>query len=123
YQLLERRTNVALNLGRRKRLLMTTLSLGLAACGLAACGGDDSGSGDGGEAAKVNFALGFSPNYAQAAFFAALGAGYYEEAGLEVDYIVPDSTQTAAKLTGIGRADFGEFFGLDPVVAAGEGIP
>lgn len=119
----ERRTgNVASNRRTCKRLLMATLSLGVVSTMLAACG-SDSDTGSGSEDTKVMFALGFSPNYGQAAFFAALGAGYYEDAGLEVDYVVPDSTQTAAKLTGIGRADFGEFFGLDPIVTAGQGIP
>ncbi len=113
---------MAMNVLTFKRLLMATLTFGVVSTMLVACGSNsdgDSASGD----TDVMFALGFSPNYGQAAFFAARGAGYYEEAGLNVDYVVPDSTQSAIKLTGIGRADLGEFFGLDPIVAAGKGIP
>ena len=90
--------------------------------GASACGEDDSEEG-GSESNKVTFALGFAPNYGQVPFFNALLAGYYEDAGLDVNYVVPDSTQTAAKLVGVGRADAGEFFGLDPITAVGEGIP
>ena len=67
-----------------------------------------------GSPTKVTFALGFSPNYGQGPFFAALEAGYYEDAGLDVEQELSHSTQTAAKLVGVGRADAGEFFGLDP---------
>jgi len=106
------------------RLLAATVAAVVMGVGLAACGGDDDGGGDsGGESNKVTFALGFSPNYGQVSFFNALLAGYYEDAGLDVDYVVPDSTQTAAKLVGVGRADAGEFFGLDPISAVGEDIP
>lgn len=110
----------------RARSIVAALAVATFALGLAACGdesGDDTGGGDSEESKSVTFALGFSPNYGQAPFFAALLSGMYEDAGLNVDYVVPDSTQTAAKLVGVGKADFGEFFGLDPVTAAGEGIP
>jgi ABC-type nitrate/sulfonate/bicarbonate transport system substrate-binding protein len=71
----------------------------------------------------VIYALGFAPNYVQAYFFAALDNGYYKDAGLDVDFVVPDSTQTAAKLVGLGRAEAGEFIGTDPIAAVGQGIP
>jgi putative hydroxymethylpyrimidine transport system substrate-binding protein len=97
----------------------------LMTAGLVACGDDDDGgdSGSGGGPDEVTYALGFAPNYVQAYFFAALDNGYYEEAGLDVEFVVPDSTQTAAKLVGLGRADFGEYIGTDPVAAVGEDIP
>lgn len=109
----------------RPRLVFATVAAVIVGIGLVACGSDDSddGGGTGGESNKVTFALGFAPNYGQVSFFNALLAGYYEDAGLDVDYVVPDSTQTAAKLVGVGRADAGEFFGLDPITAVGEDIP
>jgi putative hydroxymethylpyrimidine transport system substrate-binding protein len=113
-----------MNSNRGGRSLVLALALAALTLVFTACGDDDDdGGGGGGETNKVTFALGFSPNYGQAPFFAALDAGYYEDAGLDVDYVVPDSTQTAAKLVGVGRADAAEFFGLDPVTSAGEGIP
>jgi putative hydroxymethylpyrimidine transport system substrate-binding protein len=109
---------------RRRQLLTPTLAALVAlALGIVGCGDDDDGDSGGEESNEVTFALGFSPNYGQVSFFNALEAGYYEDAGLEVDFVVPESTQTAAKLVGVGRADAGEFFGLDPITAAGEDIP
>jgi ABC-type nitrate/sulfonate/bicarbonate transport system substrate-binding protein len=105
------------------RGLRTLFTLGVLAglCLVAACGGDDD-SATGGKT-KVTYALGFAPNYVQAYFFVALENGYYDEAGLDVEFVVPDSTQTAAKLVGVGRADVGEFLGTDPIAAVAEGTP
>lgn len=100
----------------------------LALCLLVAVAvGCGSGSGDSDTASadkpRVTYALGFAPNYVQAYFFDALSKGYFEEEGLDVDYVIPESTQTAAKIVGIGKAQFGEFIGPDPITAQAEGIP
>jgi ABC-type nitrate/sulfonate/bicarbonate transport system substrate-binding protein len=109
----------------RRSLCLIALLVGALALG--ACGDDDDdgdGSGGGGGGTdKVTYALGFAANYVQGYFFAALDNGYYKDAGLDVKFVIPDSTQTAAKLVGIGRADAGEFVGTDPVAAVAKDIP
>jgi ABC-type nitrate/sulfonate/bicarbonate transport system substrate-binding protein len=115
-------------MSRRATLwLCGAVVLGLVAAGCGSGGssgeGESSNGGSGGEKTHVTYALGFAPNYVQAYFFDALKKGYYEEEGLEVSYVVPESTQTAAKLVGIGKADLGEFTGPDPITAHAEGIP
>ena len=118
---MERERNRTVRRPRRSRgrVGLAALAVVVLAATLGACGS----SGGGSEGNKVVFSLGFSPNYGEEAFFNALQAGYYKDAGLDVSYVVPDSTQTAAKLVGVGRADAGEFFGLDPITAVGAGIP
>jgi NitT/TauT family transport system substrate-binding protein len=112
-------------MSRRPSSVVVLIASGVFALG--ACGGGgggtDGGGGDG-QLEQVTYVLGFAPNYVEAGFiFTALGQGLYEEAGLDVEYIVPESTQTAARLVGAGRADIGEYIGTDPVAAVGEGIP
>jgi ABC-type nitrate/sulfonate/bicarbonate transport system substrate-binding protein len=92
---------------------------------LTACGGDDDGSdaSSSGDRTAIQYALAFTPNYVQAYFFTALDKGYYEEAGLDVDFVVPESSQTSTKLIGVGRAQLGEVIGIDPIPAIADDIP
>lgn len=95
---------------------------------VAACSGagteQASAPGGGGESGlrPVRFALVFPPNWVQGYFFAALDQGFYEEEGLEVEFLVPDSTTTSNRLVSLGQAELGETFGSDPLVAYGQGL-
>jgi ABC-type nitrate/sulfonate/bicarbonate transport system substrate-binding protein len=71
----------------------------------------------------LTIALDFAPNISHAWFFSALKNGYFEDRGLEVDYVVPDSTTTSIKLVGTGRSQVGISFATEAIAARDRDLP
>jgi putative hydroxymethylpyrimidine transport system substrate-binding protein len=80
--------------------LAAVLALGLA---FAACGDDGAEPGASDEATLI---LDFQPNAVHTGIYQAQAAGYYDEAGVELDVREPSNSTDAPKLLAAGRADF-----------------
>jgi putative hydroxymethylpyrimidine transport system substrate-binding protein len=75
----------------------------LASAGLAACGGDGA---EPGAPRGATLVLDFQPNAAHAGIYAALSAGYYRDAGVDLRVQQPSASTDAPKLLEAGRAQF-----------------
>lgn len=75
----------------------------LASLGLAACGGGGAGPGAPRGATLV---LDFQPNAVHAGIYAALGEGYYRDAGVDLHVEQPSASTDAPRLLEAGRAQF-----------------
>lgn len=80
----------------------------------AACGGDDNPSGDesgraqgNGELTPVSLRLDWVAQGYQAPFYSALGLGYYEDEGLDVEILDGRGTSTTIKVVATGSNTFG----------------
>lgn len=89
-------------LSRALRPLAVVLALALALSGCAA--GDGSGAAAGGGPIRV--ALDWTPNTNHIGLFAAQQAGYFRDAGLDVEFL-PYNQTSPDTLVGSGAADFG----------------
>lgn len=106
-----------LKMRNRIGILFAALLL-IVAGGLAACGG----SGDGGDSPrKATLVLDYLPNGIHAGIYRARAAGYYEQAGIDLEIVTPTSTADTLRLIQSGKADFGLADGIDIAeqVAAG----
>ncbi len=75
----------------------------LASLGLAACGG---GGGEPGAPRGATLVLDFQPNAVHAGIYAALGEGYYRDAGVDLRVEQPSASTDAPKLLEAGRTQF-----------------
>ncbi|MEJ8277954.1 ABC transporter substrate-binding protein [Pseudonocardia spirodelae] len=91
-------------LPRALRPLAVVAVLALALTGCAATGDDGSGSG-----APIRVALDWTPNTNHIGLFAAQQAGYFRDAGLDVEFL-PYNQSSPDTLVGSGAADFGISF-------------
>ncbi|UOQ43942.1 ABC transporter substrate-binding protein [Halobacillus salinarum] len=86
------------------------ISLAILIFGLAACSGDDhasqSSSGEGQKTKSVKLVLDWTPNTNHTGIYVAKEKGYFEEAGLNVEILMPGETG-ADQLVASGKADFG----------------
>lgn len=88
-----------------------------------ACATNEASSdGGSGQLKKVTMVFSFPPSFANYYYFAALDKGFYRDVGLDVNFIVPDSTSTAAKFVSLNLAQFGEVIGADPIAAVNSGL-
>jgi NitT/TauT family transport system substrate-binding protein len=90
-------------------IVVVAVVLGLLA---AACGQDDSGSSNGqapgnGELTPITLRLDWVAQGYQAPFYAALGLGYYEDEGLDVEILDGRGTSTTIKVVANGSNTFG----------------
>lgn len=100
-------------------LVGTILAFTLSACGQS--GANDEAND--GSVQTVKVALDWVPNTFHYWFFAALERGYYSDAGLKVEFQVPDSTTTSLKLTSLNQSQIGISIGSDTVTAYDNGLP
>jgi putative hydroxymethylpyrimidine transport system substrate-binding protein len=92
------------------------------ALALAACGdGTDTTGGPGGGLEDATLVLDFVPGPVHAGIYAALAAGYYEDAGIDLEIIEPTSTADTLKLIDAGKADFGLADGIDVAAQIADG--
>ena len=97
--------------GRRRAGLVAVMSIALIAAVGAGCGDDsddDGASSDGGvETSEVSLRLDWVAQGYQAPFYSALGEGYYEDEGLDVEIQDGRGTSATIKLVANGSDDFG----------------
>jgi len=117
---------------RALALALVVLSvLMLSACGSGALSGAAQGGGGGGEEAaaeaegptRVAVQLNWFPEPEHGNLFAAKEAGYYEEAGLDVELKAGGPQISSTQLVASGQADFGVGDGDSIAQAQAEGIP
>lgn len=100
------------------------LLLGLCVLVAAACGGDDGpAAGTDAGARSAELVLDWYPNADHAGIYGALGEGFWEDRGLEVDVTVPSDAAAALKEVGAGKADFAISYAPEVLLARAEGIP
>src|SRR5918999_2721502 len=92
-----------------QRMLVVAVVLGLLA---AACGQDDPENGSGqatgnDELTPITLRLDWVAQGYQAPFYAALGLGYYEDEGLDVEILDGRGTSTTIKVVANGSNNFG----------------
>jgi len=107
--------------------LLLAILVSILTLGLAACGDDDDDSGSdgsttpaagGGDAAldemtEATLILDFLPGAVHAGIYTAVANGYYEENNVDLEIIEPTSTADTLRLIDAGQADFGIADGID----------
>jgi len=83
--------------------VVALLAAVLASAGLAACGGDGA---EPGAPRGATLVLDFQPNAVHSGIYAALAAGYYRDAGVDLRVQQPSASTDAPKLLEAGRAQF-----------------
>jgi len=72
---------------------------------------------------KVTYQLSWLPHPDQTYLWATKGLGYYEEEGLDVEFIPGKGSTISTKLVGAGQADIGSASGDSALIARTKGIP
>jgi putative hydroxymethylpyrimidine transport system substrate-binding protein len=90
-----------------------------ASAALAACGG----GAEPGASREATLVLDFTPNAAHAGIYAALGEGYYKDAGVDLAVRAPSSSTDAPKLLAAGRTEFAILDIHDLAIARRRGLP
>ena len=106
------------------------VAIGAAAAGLVACGSDEGGSGGGAGSStsapddlrSFTVVLDWTPNTNHAGMFLADASGWYEDAGLDVDFVEPGDS-SSLQLLATGRADVAVSVAEELVPARAEGLP
>ncbi len=80
---------------------------------VAGCGSGGDGASASPDLREATLVLDFVPGPVHAGIYAALAAGYYEDAGIDLKVIEPTSTADTLKLIDAGKADFGIADGID----------
>ena len=75
------------------------------------------------ELTKVTLALDWYPNANHTGIYAAQNAGYFVEAGLDVEIYVPADPTTVLQTVGAGRDTFGISYQADVLFARGQEVP
>lgn len=89
---------------------------------LAGCGNNDEKSNESNELRKVSFALDWMPNTNHTGIYVAKEQGYFEDAGLDVDILLPGEVGSG-QLVATGKADFGINYQESLMMARNEGLP
>lgn len=103
----------------RKKLIVL---VGVLMLVLAGCGNNDDASDDTNDLRKVNFALDWMPNTNHTGIYVAKEKGYFEEAGLDVDILLPGEVGSG-QLVASRKADFGINYQESLMMARNEGLP
>jgi NitT/TauT family transport system substrate-binding protein/putative hydroxymethylpyrimidine transport system substrate-binding protein len=85
------------------RRAVALLAAVLLLSGLAGCGGDGA---EPGAPKGASVVLDFTPNAVHSGIYAALGRGYYRDAGVDLQVREPGESTDAPKLLGAGRTEF-----------------
>lgn len=96
---------------RRCILIMIVALAGL----MAGCGS--------GEGEKVTVMLDWVPNTNHTGLYVALDKGWYEDAGLDVDFVQPGEGSTPVQVVAAGKADFAVSYQEEMTYARAEGLP
>jgi len=90
---------------------------------LAACGGDGgvSGTASAAPSRPATLVLDYVPGPVHAGVYAADAAGYYADAGIDLEIVEPTSTADTLKLIDAGKADFGLADGIDVATQIDQG--
>jgi putative hydroxymethylpyrimidine transport system substrate-binding protein len=75
------------------------------------------------EPVKIKVALDWYPNANHAGLFLAKERGYFEDAGLDVEFYTPADPTTVLQTVGAGRDDFGISYQTDILLAREQGVP
>jgi putative hydroxymethylpyrimidine transport system substrate-binding protein len=73
--------------------------------------------------APVTFMLDWFPNPDHVPLYAAIGEGYFTQAGLRIDLEVPANPDDPLKLTAVGRADVAVNYEPSVIMARAQGLP
>lgn len=99
--------------------LVTIISAALTACG----GGGQPAPGEQGDAGKkVSLFLDWTPNTNHTGIYVAKEKGYYKEAGLNLDVLLPGEV-SAEQLVATNKGEFGISFQPEVTQARAEGLP
>jgi putative hydroxymethylpyrimidine transport system substrate-binding protein len=101
------------------RTVAALLAALAAAAALAACGG----GAEPGASKEATLVLDFTPNAAHAGIYAALRAGYYGDAGVDLHVQAPSASTDAPKLLAAGRTQFAILDIHDLAIARKHGLP
>jgi ABC-type nitrate/sulfonate/bicarbonate transport system substrate-binding protein len=85
------------------RRAVALLAAALLLAGAAGCGG---GGAEPGVPKGATLVLDFTPNAVHSGIYAALGRGFYEQAGIDLEVRQPGESSDAPKLLAAGRTDF-----------------
>jgi len=72
---------------------------------------------------RVTLALDWYPNANHAGIYVAQDRGYFDEAGIEVEIVVPSDPTTVLQTVGAGRDTFGISYQLEVLAARGQEVP
>jgi putative hydroxymethylpyrimidine transport system substrate-binding protein len=103
------------------RALAAALACAGAALALTACSAGSSADSRPGRLAQVRLVLDFTPNAVHAGIYRALAAGYYRQAGIDLQIVQPSATVEPLSLVAAGRAQFGLADGSDVANAIAAG--
>ena len=103
----------------RKKLLILVSALMLV---LAGCGNNDKTSNESNDLRKVSFVLDWMPNTNHTGIYVAKEKGYFEEAGLDMEILLPGEV-SSGQLVATGKADFGINYQESLMMARSEGLP
>ncbi|SDB27697.1 ABC transporter substrate-binding protein [Eubacterium oxidoreducens] len=87
-------------------LLTGVMTASLAACGTTSTQTSSSDTSQDKELTKITFALDWTPNTNHTGLYVADALGYFEDAGIEVEF-VQTSSGYGSELVGVGQAEFG----------------
>jgi len=109
--------------GRAVRLLAAVLAaLALVAAGCGGGRGSDGQPSDGANVRNITVVLDWTPNTNHTGLYAARELGYFEEAGLNVDIVLPGDAGSA-QLVAAGTAQFGVSTQESVMMARAQGVP
>ena len=91
--------------------------------GLLAAGCGEKSENDHGDAERLTLALDFYVNPDHAGVYTALDRGYFDEAGLEVDPVVPSDPSAPIRQVAAGRADLAISYEPEVLLAQDQGLP
>jgi len=89
---------------------------------LAGCGNNDETTNESNDLRKVSFVLDWMPNTNHTGIYVAKEKGYFEEAGLDVEILLPGEV-SSGQLVATGKADFGINYQESLMMARNEGLP
>jgi len=101
-----------------RKLVLIMLGMALA---LSACANSDSGN-EAGELTPISLPMGYIPNIQFAPFYVAIEKGYFQDAGIEIEFDYKFETDGVA-LVGAGELPFAVVSGEQVLLARAQGLP